>query len=135
MDEQSHRPPTADTGHLSVLHAGSKASSQVELARYVSNLNQLRDIYIDSSLFRNPPWEILLTLYIKRQDGLRVTLTSLCASTRLCEADCAKTIEKMAEAGLVKLLQSATGQGGPAVDLTDQGAQRMDAFLLSARRG
>ena len=135
MNQQTFKSPMADGGDLSQPDAARDQNSSGEISIYLSNLNRLRDIYIDSSLFRNPAWEVFLSLYTKRQERLQVTLASLSTGNRLSEADCAEAIENLANAGLVRLNDGQTDKRPQSIDLTEQGQQRMAAFLSSAERG
>ncbi|WP_116236762.1 hypothetical protein [Parasphingopyxis lamellibrachiae] len=134
MNNSTCKSPTAQVGDLSQPETESKLFSGLGLSQYLSNLNKLRDIYIDSSLFRNPVWEIFLSLYNQRQEHLQVTLVSLSAGNRLSEAECASAVESLVDAGLVVLGTSKDHSGPQVVDLTEQGRQRMAAFLGSAER-
>ncbi|MGP1346349.1 MAG: hypothetical protein ACTS3F_06745 [Phycisphaerales bacterium] len=134
MDEHTYQPRDAASENLSVAPTGTNRAPPRDFASFICNINKLRDIYIDSSLFRNPAWDVFLAIYIKKRESLRVTLASLSAGNRLSEADCAKAIEDLSEAGLVRVEDGLAGPGPKAIDLTDQGLQRMEAFLSSAER-
>ncbi|QLC25192.1 hypothetical protein HFP57_09255 [Parasphingopyxis algicola] len=134
MDEHTYRPHSAASEDLSVVKSEARRTSPGDLANFICNMNKLRDIYIDSSLFRNPAWDVFLTIYIKRRESLRVTLASLSAGNRLSEAECMKAIEDLSDAGLVRVEDGVAGPGPKAIDLTGQGLQRMEAFLSSAER-
>ncbi len=104
------------------------------MSRRIFNLTRLRDVYIDSSLFRNSAWEVFLTLYLKREEQLQVSLASICIDIRLSEADGQDALNQLSAAGLVRLEDNPSGEGPQIIDLTDQGRQRMDAFIGAAER-
>ena len=134
MKEQILRTPASNGDHDRPPSSAPKLVPNEDMSVYISNLNKLRDIYIDSSLFRNTAWEVFLSLYTKRQDHLQVTLATLSAGNRLSEADCAEAVESLANAGLVRVNDNPLGRGPQIIDITDQARQRMAAFLGSAER-
>lgn len=134
MNNSACKSPITQLAERARPETDSKLFSAQSLSTYLCNINKLRDIYIDSSLFRNPVWEVFLSLYNQRQNHLPVTLVSLSAGNRLSEADCASAVESLVDAGLVELGAGKDHGGRQLVDLTDQGRQRMAAFLGSAER-
>ena len=134
MNNSTCKPTIAQVSDPAQPGTESKLFSGLGLSQYLSNINKLRDIYIDSSLFRNPVWEVFLSLYNQRQEQLQVTLVSLSAGNRLSETDCASAVESLANAGLVELGGNRDHGGPQVVDLAEQGRQRMTAFLGSAER-
>lgn len=134
MNQQTFKSRADDDDAVSSSTAPLAQDAGDSLASYLSNINKLRDIYIDSSVFRNPTWEVFLSLYTKRRERLQVTLTSLCNGNRLSQADCAEAVDSLANAGLVRLDNNPIGDGPQVIDLTNQGQQRMAAFLGSAER-
>ncbi len=133
MNRQALKSPMTDDDQISPRDAASNQTPSDALAEYLGNLNKLRDIYIDSSVFRNPTWEVFLSLHIKRQAGLQVSPASLCLGNRLSEADCDEAIERLVGAGLIQLEDNRAGNGSQIIDLTEQGQQRMAAFLSIAQ--
>jgi DNA-binding MarR family transcriptional regulator len=114
--------------------ADPNRNSPETISRRIFNLTRLRDVYIDSSLFRNSAWEVFLTLYLKREEQLQVSLASICIDIRLSEADGQDALNQLSAAGLVRLEDNPSGEGPQIIDLTDQGRQRMDAFIGAAER-
>ncbi|MBC2779185.1 hypothetical protein [Parasphingopyxis marina] len=104
-----------------------------DVITYLQTVNKLRDIYIDSSMFRNPVWDTFLTLYAKELSDEEMAIDTLAASARIAADDCRDVVDRLTIAGLVELQDQ--GEDRQLVLLTDQGRQRMDAFLRSASRG
>lgn len=104
-----------------------------DVITYLQTVNKLRDIYIDSSMFRNPIWDAFLTLYAKELSGEDMTIATLAAGARIAADDCREVVGRLCAAGLVELVDQ--NEDRQLVVLTDQGRQRMDAFLRSASRG
>jgi hypothetical protein len=121
-----------DPGYCSESERARLADAN-DIITYLQTINKLRDIYIDSSVFKNPVWDAFLTLYARLLADEPVTLASLCTGTRVAPDDCAAAVECLRDAGLVE--PAADGEEPQPLALTAQGKQRMGAFLRSASRG
>lgn len=134
MNRQALKAQLADRDEVWEGKTNPDQGSNETIARHFLNLTRLIDVYIDSSLFRNPAWEVFLALYIKRQEQIQISLASLCIDIRVSETDGQEALEELSAAGLVRLEDNPSGDGPQIIDLTDQGRQRMDAFIGAAER-
>lgn len=102
------------------------------LALQLHELGRLRRIYVESRMFENPAWNIMLSLYIGHGKGYPVSLASLCAANQLQPPECETHVGALVERGFVSRESRATGS--ELVALSERGLQRMDSFLQSALR-
>lgn len=84
-----------------------------------------RDEYFPPSLFGEPAWDLLLTLFIARDDGRAVTLSEAYEKARVDERQGPTLIEKLIASGLV----TRSHNRGNALRLTDHGMDRLSDYL------
>ncbi|HYD35967.1 MAG TPA: hypothetical protein VEA60_00015 [Allosphingosinicella sp.] len=84
-----------------------------------------RDEYFPPSLFGEPAWDLLLTLFIARDDGRAVPLAEAYAKARVDERHGPTLIEKLIASGLV----TRSHNRGNALRLTDHGMDRLSDYL------
>jgi hypothetical protein len=84
-----------------------------------------RDEYFPAALFGEPAWDLLLALFIARDDGRAVTLSEAYEAARVDERHGPTLIEKLIASGLV----ARSHNRGNAVLLTDHGMDRLSDYL------
>ena len=84
-----------------------------------------RDEYFPPSLFGEPAWDLLLTLFIARDDGRAVPLSEAYEKARVDERHGPTLIEKLIDSGLV----TRSHNRGNALRLTDHGMDRLSDYL------
>ena len=84
-----------------------------------------RDDYFPPSLFGEPAWDLLLALFIARDDGRAVSLSEAYQAARVDERHGPTLIEKLIASGLV----TRSHNRGNAVLLTDHGMDRLSDYL------
>lgn len=84
-----------------------------------------RDEYFPPSLFGEPAWDLLLTLFIARDDGRAVPLTEAYEKARVDARYGPTLIEKLIDSGLV----TRSHNRGNALRLTDHGMDRLSDYL------
>jgi hypothetical protein len=84
-----------------------------------------RDEYFPAALFGEPAWDLLLTLFIARDDGRAMTLPEAYRAARVDERHGPTLIEKLIASGLV----TRSHNRGNAVLLTDHGMDRLSDYL------
>jgi hypothetical protein len=84
-----------------------------------------RDEYFPAALFGEPAWDLLLALFIARDDGRAVTLAEAYQAARIDERHGPTLIEKLIASGLV----TRSHNRGNAVLLTDHGMDRLSDYL------
>ena len=84
-----------------------------------------RDEYFPPSLFGEPAWDLLLTLFIARDDGRAVPLAEAYEAARVDARHGPTLIEKLIASGLV----TRSHNRGNALRLTDHGMDRLSDYL------
>ena len=84
-----------------------------------------RDEFFPAALFGEPAWDLLLALFIARDDGRAVTLAEAYQAARVDERNGPTLIEKLIASGLV----ARSHNRGNAVLLTDHGMDRLSDYL------
>jgi hypothetical protein len=84
-----------------------------------------RDEYFPPSLFGEPAWDLLLTLFIARDDGRAVPLAEAYEAARVDARHGPTLIEKLIASGLI----TRSHNRGNALRLTDHGMDRLSDYL------
>ena len=101
-------------------------------AQRMHRLSVQRGFYFYTSLLKNPPWLIMLDLFISGLTGMPANPASLKISNKLTEEELRTAIGQMVEAGLIKLCED------DLIELTPSGEKQMDGFIreiLASRDG
>lgn len=84
-----------------------------------------RDEFFPPTLFGEPAWDLLLTLFVARDDGRAITLPEAYRAARIDERHGPTLIERLVASGLVERSHNR----GDAVLLTDHGMDRLSDYL------
>lgn len=109
------------------------ASDLAELAR-IAKARAMRGRYFDAALFADPAWDMLLDLTAARIAGKAVAVSSLCIAAAVPPTTALRWIKMLTDAGLfVRRADPADGRR-VFVDLGDEAAAAMRAYLADVRR-
>lgn len=78
---------------------------------------------------RNPEWEILLSLFIANNEGLRMPFASLCAANRLSRGIAERAVDALAVATLAEWRRGGSAPADRHVELTASGKSKVNQFL------
>lgn len=84
--------------------------------------------HFQTEAVRNAPWDVMLSLFVARSEGLEMPFASLCAANRLSRPAAERAVEALAGATLARWSR-AGDEGGACVELTARGAAKIDQFL------
>lgn len=119
----------------SILSNRSRLASQIsdeELARYASQVyttRRKRDRRIGERFFGEPSWDILLDLFIQRQRGAAVSVTSACLASASPATTGHRWLGLLEDAGIVARYPDPHDGRVSLVRLTDQGWEIMRNVL------
>jgi hypothetical protein len=116
----SDTPPTLD---FSVSKLGAIASSIHDARKRRMNL-------FDASLFGEPAWDMLLTLFIARCRGQQVTTTRLCAAGGAPHATGLRWIGLLNAQGLLQRLRAPGDARVMLIELTETGYGLMRRYVI-----
>jgi hypothetical protein len=102
--------------------------------RAIIRARRLRDQFFGPNLFADPAWDMLLDLMAARLEGQHVAVSSLCIAAAVPATTALRWIKVLTDQGL--LLRVADPQDGRRIhiELSDQAAAALDAYLRTAQR-
>ena len=117
-------------GRLSPIHLVERESAALAaVARDEYAARRERERFLDSSLLREPAWDMLLDLFIHRAGGKRITLTSAAIASKVPYGTAHRHLEHLEALGLVRRTPSATDARVQFLDLSDDGFRRIGSWL------
>jgi len=88
-----------------------------------------RNAIFQSSLFSDPAWDMMLDLAVAEAAGRPISVTSLCIASGAPTTTALRRIDDLKDAGLIDRVPDARDKRRILVTLTDQGRERMKAFV------
>jgi DNA-binding MarR family transcriptional regulator len=88
-----------------------------------------RDEHFPPGLFGEPAWDLLLALFIAREEGRELTLREAYAAAKVEPRDGPALIERLAEAGMVVRSRTPRDRRRPSVVLTGRAVERLSDYL------
>lgn len=116
--------------------APTGAADQSELLRLVRNIIKLRrtrNDFLDSELFADPSWDILLDLTSAALEGKSVPVSSVCAATQVPPSTALRHVRHLVETGLVKRWQDPSDKRRTLLELEEPTLEAMLRYLESVR--
>lgn len=101
----------------------------VALARNVSRARRIRDRVFGPSLCINPPWNILLELFVSSEEGHHITIKSACVAAGVPQSTALRHIAHLIEIGLCVRTQHPNDARSAHLKLTRAGHAQMVDFL------
>ena len=115
---------------LSAIHLVEReAAALAAVAREEYAARRERERFLDSSLLREPAWDMLLDLFIHRVGGKRITLTSAAIASKVPYGTAHRHLEHLEALGLVRRTPSETDARVQFLDLSDDGFRRIGSWL------
>ena len=84
-------------------------------------------------LFGEPAWDMLLDLFISTADGRKTPITNLCIASCVPMSTALRCLDKLIKAGLVAKHPDVVDGRRNLIELTEGGAEMVEALLQSAR--
>ncbi len=102
--------------------------------RAIIRARRLRDQFFGPNMFADPAWDMLLDLMAARLDGQHVAVSSLCIAAAVPATTALRWIKVLTDQGL--FVRVADPQDGRRIhiELSDQAAAALDAYLRTAQR-
>lgn len=125
LDIGAFSPGNDDTGSdisLDEPDAGSIAS-------YLHELGRLNKLHLNDALFANPALDVLLTLYIADQEGLRPPVASLSVANHMTAGECDTVLDQLVERGLARWHAMNDVSGIRIAQITEMARIRIDGLV------
>lgn len=99
------------------------------LVRRLIKLRRDRERHFPAEIFADPAWDMLLDLIAARLEGKRVPVSSLCIAAAVPTTTALRWVRSLTEAGLLERCADPTDARRSHVELSDQAAAAMLAYL------
>jgi DNA-binding MarR family transcriptional regulator len=121
------------TARLSALHdrfspPGGGLALRAVAERLYSERRK-RDEHFPPGLFGEPAWDLLLALFMAREDGRDLTLAQAYAAAKVDPADGPALVDRLTAAGMVLRSRAQSDRRCNAVVLTDHAVERLSDYL------
>jgi len=120
------RAETASIGGSTLAVGASEVRAMIRARR-------LRDRYLPPELFGEPAWDMLLDLFAARIERVKVAVSSLCIAAAVPPTTALRTIRQMTEQGLFARIADPADKRRVFIEMTDQTAAAMQAYVAAAR--
>jgi len=114
--------------------AQGKIRIDAGLVRAMIRARRLRDNFFRSEIFADPAWDILLDLFAARLEKRQVAVSSLCIAAAVPPTTALRWIKSLADQGLLVRIADAEDGRRVFIELSNESAQAMDAYLRAAQR-
>lgn len=134
-DFEAERAPAARASRFSFAPADEAGEhiaigpDSKEAALRLHRRSRERAIHFRTDAVRSPAWDILLSLFIARAEGLDAPLASLCAANRLSIEEGRAIMPELIAAALARWKPGPETDENPRPELTPHGVARMNQFL------
>lgn len=112
----------------------SEGTVSVETVKNAIRARRLRARYLDSELFADPAWDMLLTLYHAELSQLRVPVTSLCAAAQVPPTTALRWLSTMTESGLFRRRSDPTDGRRVFVELAPETREAMLRYFVEVSK-
>lgn len=102
--------------------------------RAIIRTRRLRDQFFRADLFADPAWDMLLDLMAARLEGKRVAVSSLCIAAAVPATTALRWIKALTDRGLLQRAADPNDGRRVYIELSDEAARLMSAYLRSAQR-
>lgn len=99
------------------------------LAQAFYKFRRTRDIVFDFDIFSEPAWDVLLDLFIAKEQGKAVTVSSACAASAVPPTTALRHIDTLVRFGLARRQRDARDARLTLVELTREGHHKMEELL------
>jgi DNA-binding transcriptional ArsR family regulator len=114
--------------------AKGKIRIDAGLVRAMIRARRLRDQFFRSEIFADPAWDILLDLFAARLEKRKVAVSSLCIAAAVPPTTALRWIKSLSDQGLLVRLADAEDGRRVFIELSDESAAAMEAYLRAAQR-
>lgn len=107
---------------------GSEIHTRVD-AVTLCRQHRRRAALFGEGLFSDPAWDILLDLYVQRERGRWISVSSACLAAQAPQATALRHLNKLVDRGLVLREADTEDRRRTFVALSDEGSAKMAEYL------
>ena len=115
----------------SVLLPNRRALPDPRLVRRIIAHRQARAKFLDSELFADPAWDMLLDLTAAKGEQARVSVTSLCIAANVPTTTALRWITQLTKAGLIERIEDEADRRRAFIALSDAAAEAMARYFTA----
>lgn len=102
-----------------------------DMAERLYSERRLRDEHFPQPLFGEPAWDLLLALFVAREEGRELSLAEAYAAARVKPGAGRGLLRRMEKEGLVSVVGTGPRRNRRSVRLTGEAVERLAAYLSS----
>jgi hypothetical protein len=129
-----HEAAAAAMAAVGAASGGDEGALDPGFIRSIIRVRRLRDHFFKSDLFADPAWDMLLDLMAARVERQRVAVSSLCIAAAVPPTTALRWIKSLCDEGLFVRVADPEDGRRVFIELSNETAARMEAFLKSAQR-
>ena len=129
--DASRSAPLGETGK----RRSRPSLPSARLVRKIIAARKARARFLDTDLFADPAWDMLLDLTAARVEHQRVSVTSLCIASGVPPTTALRWIGQMVEAGLFERVEDELDRRRAFIRLSDKAADAMARYFAEVVEG
>lgn len=98
-------------------------------AKFMLISRRTRHEFLESSLFREPGWDMLLALYMTEESEARNSITRLTEFSGVPATTALRWIDHLGRSGLTRRVPHPTDDRAAFIELTDKGRYSLDGYF------
>lgn len=107
----------------------ARGTSPADMARRLYEERRERDRHFPPGLFGEPAWDLILALFIAREEGRSLTVRAACDAAGAPKTSGRRLLKRLEAAGLVEFRLVNGSRKGRRVELTREGCDRLADYL------
>jgi len=132
-DRSSHWEQDDATGYVEAPNGNTldelRALRRLMLAQACIEARRAREALFPEGLFGEPAWDMLLELFIARQQDRPVSVSDACLASRAPQTTALRWIEQLEAHALVERMTDVTDRRRKFIRISDIGQERIEMWL------
>jgi DNA-binding MarR family transcriptional regulator len=112
-----------------ILPSALAGTSLAAMAERLYLERRRRDEYFPAGLFGEPAWDLILALFVARDEGRRLTVAEAYEAAKVKPAAGRKLLARMESQGMIRRSAGQQDRRKKFVGLTDDGTERLTDYL------
>jgi DNA-binding MarR family transcriptional regulator len=112
-----------------------KVETDLEIAQRIVKKRAEREELFGLGLFTDPAWDVLLDLFIAREAGRKISISSVCVAARVPASTALRWIRELERRKLVVRITDAADRRRSYLVLTDESQMKISHLLKNIEAG